>query len=80
VSRESAVEKAKRYLGEARLVVRDLDENAGVVLADCRGNGSIDSCGRDERGWFCDCPALTTACAHLLALKSVTALEPREAK
>ncbi len=75
--RESAAAQAKRYLTEGRIVIRELDESPGIVLADCRGGGAIYSCGRDERGWFCNCPALIV-CAHLEALRLVVALEPRE--
>ncbi len=74
----NAVEKGRRYLSEGRLVVRELDEHAGVVVADCRGDGAIWACGRDESGrWWCQCPA-RTRCAHLYALGLVVALEPRE--
>lgn len=77
--RESAATKARRYLGEGRLVVRYLDEEVGVVQADCRGDGSVWVCGRDVHGWFCNCPARGRGCAHLLALRLVVALEPRRA-
>jgi hypothetical protein len=80
VSRENAAAKGKRYVSEGRLVVRQLDEHTGTVQADCRGNGSIYSCGRDDRGWFCDCAARTTACAHLEALRLVVAVTPRDAQ
>ena len=72
-------EKARRYVSEGRLIVRELDEYAGTVIADCRGDGAMYLLGRDGHGWFCDCRARSTRCAHLLALRLVTALEPREA-
>ncbi len=78
MSRERAAEKARRYLAEGRLLVRELDEHAGVVQADVRGDGAVHVAGRDERGWYCDCPA-RGRCAHLLALGLVVAIEPREA-
>jgi hypothetical protein len=77
-ARESAQTKARRYLAEGRLRIRHLDEHGGTVQADCRGGGAIYSLGRDAGGWFCSCPAVRE-CAHLVALKLVTALEPREA-
>jgi uncharacterized Zn finger protein len=77
MSRESAIEKGRRYASEGRLVIRSLDEESGIVQADCRGDGAIYSLGRDERGWWCSCPALGR-CAHLYALGLVCALEPRE--
>lgn len=76
--RESVAAKALRYLGEGRLIVRQLDEHAGEAQADCRGRGAVYALGRDERGWFCTCPA-RGVCAHLEALRLVVALEPREA-
>jgi hypothetical protein len=79
MSRENAGEKAKRILVEGRLVIRELDEHGGTVAADCRGDASVHSLGRDERGrWFCSCKA-RGRCSHLLALGSVIAVEPREA-
>lgn len=38
MSRENAAEKAKRILIDGRLIVRELDEHAGTVAADCRGD------------------------------------------
>jgi hypothetical protein len=73
----TAAEKARVYLGEGRLVVRELDEYGGTVAADCRGDGAIYHLGLDGSGWFCSCPA-RGRCAHLLALGSVVALRPRE--
>ena len=75
--REAVQVKARRYLGEGRLRVLEVDEHAGTALAECRGNGALYTVRRDERGWTCDCPARVT-CAHLVALQLVTALEPRE--
>jgi hypothetical protein len=75
--REPADVKARRYLTEGRLVVRELDEHGGEVLADCRGDGAVYGLGRDGRGWWCSCRA-RGRCAHLLALGLVVALEPRE--
>jgi hypothetical protein len=77
LSRENAQAKGRRYIGEGRLVISELDEDAGVVQADCRGDGAIWTLGHDERGWWCSCPALGR-CAHLYALGLVTALEPRK--
>jgi hypothetical protein len=78
--RENASAKGRRYVSEGRLVVRQLDEHAGVVMAGCRGNGSLYTLGHDEGGWFCNCAARSTACAHLEALRLVVAVEPRETR
>jgi hypothetical protein len=75
--RESIGEKAGRYRLEGRLVLRRLDEHAGVVDADCRGNGAVYALGHDESGWFCNCAARGD-CAHLEALRRVVGVEPRE--
>jgi hypothetical protein len=74
--RENAAMKGRRYVAEGRLIVRALDEYGGTVQADCRGAGAVWTVGRDERGWFCDCPAYSV-CAHIEALRLVVALEPR---
>jgi hypothetical protein len=73
--RETITEKGKRYLGEGRLIVRELDEQAGTVQADCRGAGAVYVLGHDENGrWFCSCPARQN-CGHLEALRLIVAIE-----
>ncbi|MDQ2983518.1 MAG: hypothetical protein M3R70_06290 [Actinomycetota bacterium] len=79
MSRENAAAKGRRYIAEGRLILRRLDEADGFCEADCRGSGAVWICGRDERGWFCNCPA-RGLCAHVEALRLVVALEPREAR
>jgi uncharacterized Zn finger protein len=75
--RESASLKARRYVTEGRLRIRELDERGGTVKADVRGDGAIYSVGRDERGrWFCSCPACGR-CAHQFAVGLVVAIGPR---
>jgi hypothetical protein len=75
----NAAEKGRAYVAEGRLIVRHLDEHAGVVQADCRGDGAVWTLGYEPgRGWWCSCPAYSR-CAHLHALGLVVALEPREA-
>jgi hypothetical protein len=76
VSRESAEVKARRYLGEGRLRVLEVDELAGTALAECRGSGALYVVSWGEDGWRCNCPARST-CAHIHALKLVTVMEPR---
>jgi hypothetical protein len=67
--RENFHEKAVRYLGEARLQVRMI-EDAGI-RATCRGDsGEIYELGFHRDRWYCHCPA-KTRCAHLQALMLV---------
>jgi uncharacterized Zn finger protein len=76
--RENAATKGRRLLVEGRVRVLEVDEYAGVALAEVRGDSSaVYSVSRDERGWHCDCEA-RTRCSHVVALQLVTALEPRE--
>ena len=77
--KENVVDMGRRYVSEGRLIVRALDESAGTVEANCRGDGVIWSLGRDERGWWCFCPAMGR-CAHLYTLGLVCAIVPREAE
>jgi hypothetical protein len=77
MSRESAQDKGRRYLGEGRLRVLEVDEEAGVALAECRGSGAVYAVSHDERGWRCDCPA-RSRCCHVEALALVVVLKPRE--
>jgi hypothetical protein len=77
MSRENAAAKGRRYVSEGRLVIRQLDGQ--TVQADVRGGGAIYSCGHDDRGWYCDCAALTDNCCHLHALRLVVAVKPGKA-
>ena len=70
MSRENAEAKARRYLGERRLTVENVDEN--FVRATCRGSGAVYDVGwTPEYGWSCSCEA-RGRCCHLLALQAVT--------
>ena len=78
MTRENAATKAMRYLTEGRLIVSHARPNTSV-RATCRGDGAVWRCGWDAGTWWCDCPARTDQCAHLRALRLVTApdLHPR---
>jgi hypothetical protein len=78
--REDAAAKARRYLGEGRVRIIACDEEAGTILAEVRGNGAVYAAGHGLKGWACGCPAKSKNCAHVLALKLVTVLEPRAAR
>jgi hypothetical protein len=78
MSRESAKSKSRRYIVEGRLRIDRVDGR--TVHASCFGDGTIYTLGHDPvlpDGWHCDCPSRTLNCAHLLALRLVTA--PNEA-
>lgn len=70
MTRESAHIKARRYLGEGRLVVEMA--GPGYVSATIRGDGDIHVVGYARGGWDCTCPA-RGRCSHLLALGLVCA-------
>jgi hypothetical protein len=68
--RENAESKSRRYLGEGRLIVEQVDAN--LVRATCRGSGAVYDVGWTAMfGWSCSCPA-KGRCSHLLALQAVT--------
>jgi hypothetical protein len=67
--RENARAKARRYLGEGRLIVQLVNNER--IDATCRGGGETYQLGHDGRGWWCSCDARTT-CSHLHALMLVT--------
>lgn len=77
VTRENAQAKGRRYLTEGRLTVRQVDQRAGV-LAHVRGDSGLtyraEWC--PDWGWSCNCPARTDQCAHLVALRLVTVVNP----
>jgi hypothetical protein len=66
--RESVHAKGRRYLGEGRLIVRSVSDDA--IEATCRGCGASYRLGHDGYGWFCSCQARGD-CAHLVALQLV---------
>lgn len=73
MTRENAAAKGRRYLVEGRLTVRQVDRTRGV-LAHVRGDSGLTyRCEwAPDLGWLCNCPARTSACAHLVALRLVT--------
>ncbi len=73
--RENASKKAERLLTSGRLRVLQVEGN--LIVAECRGDsGEVYQLGYqpDFERWGCTCPA-RTACSHLQALWSVTAVE-----
>lgn len=70
MTRENADAKARRYLVEGRVVIRQV--GAGYVNADVRGDGAVWSVTYRRGGWYCPCPA-RGRCCHLLAVGLVTA-------
>ncbi len=70
-ARENVEVKARRYLGESRLTVLQVDGDH--VEAECRGTGEVHRLGHHPRyrnGWWCSCPA-RGRCCHLAALQLV---------
>ena len=66
--------QGRRYASEARLVV-DL-VNGDTIHATCRGDGAVFLLGHDlSAQWWCECGDAPT-CAHLAALRLVTACRP----
>ena len=73
--RENVREKAARLLVSGRLRVVKVD--GPLIVAECRGDsGGLYHLGFDpiRKQWRCTCEA-RTACSHLTALWSVTAVE-----
>ncbi len=74
MSREDVLSKAKRYVGEGRLLVHAVGDKS--IRGTCRGLGKTYRCGWDsdgawDGGWFCTCPS-RSRCSHVLALQLVT--------
>lgn len=70
--RESAADKARRYLSEGRVTLLHVDTQR--VRAIVRGDGTLHRTSWDHRGWWCTCPA-RGRCAHLLALGHIIAVD-----
>ncbi len=77
MTREGAHEKGRRYLVEGRLTIRAYSRAAGVV-AFVRGDSGLVYRAEwsPDLGWMCNCPALTDQCAHIVALRLVTVVDP----
>jgi len=71
--REGAEAKAKRYLVEGRIVLERA--NPGGCVATVRGEGHRYRVEHHRGLWSCSCPARGERCAHLLAVKSVVAVD-----
>jgi uncharacterized Zn finger protein len=70
--REDIRPKATRYLNEGRVTV--LEKVGDTVTATARGEGALYSVSYSpSTRWTCSCPARSEACAHLYALKRITA-------
>jgi len=76
--RESAANKAKRYLNEGRVIISDVRLNR--VSAAVRGNGRVYKTGFSDGVWHCDCPTPTDRCSHLFAVRKITAPDVNEMK
>ena len=77
--RENAAAKGRRYLTEGRVIVTAA--RAGhYVRAAIRGDGTVYRAGWDAGTWWCRCPARTDQCAHLAALRLVTAPDLEECR
>lgn len=72
MSRENAQDKGRRYLSESRLRVVYVKPGDPRIRATCRGDGETYKLGFDPvRSWWCECPAKTRECSHLVALRLV---------
>lgn len=75
--RENAAAKAKRLLGEGRvLLTRVVDREVDAIV---RGDsGEFYAVSHRPGSWICPCAALSGACSHVQALMLVTAPAHRE--
>ena len=73
--RESAFDKAGRYLLEGRIILRHVDRT--LVHAVVRGDGALYRTRWEAGARSCSCPhaATTTDCSHVIALKRITAVD-----
>ena len=76
-ARENAATRGRRYLTEGRIVITSVQPGQRVRAA-ARGDGRIHRLGWHAGRWWCDCPARTDACSHLIALRLVVAIDLKE--
>ena len=72
MTRQSAASKARTYLAEGRVIVTHARPRVSV-RARVRGDGAVYRCGWEAGTWHCDCPYRTDQCAHLIALRLISA-------
>ena len=73
MSRENAYTKARRYLVEGRVIVTRVSDR--IVSARVRGDGAIYDAVWQAGIWTCSCSVRTDQCAHLRAVRLITAPE-----
>ena len=71
MSREDAITKGRRYLGEGRLTLVSVTPTETLAL--CRGDGQTYHLTARRGRWTCTCDA-RTRCSHLLALGLVVVI------
>ena len=71
--RETAREKATRYLCEGRVVIVRADFD--YIEAKVRGEGALYSVGYLAGKWWCSCPSVGEGCSHIWALKRISAVD-----
>lgn len=77
--RENAEAKGRRYLTEGRLTLHRVDGTGAD--ATCRGDGRLYCCGLHPTWeWWCECPAKTDRCSHLVALRLVVLITERSGR
>lgn len=67
--REDAASKGRRYLTEGRLTIDAVTTDRVHAIA--KGDGHQHDLGHKRGRWYCDCPARTDQCSHLVALRLV---------
>lgn len=73
MSRENARDKASRYLLEGRVIIATIRRD--YCHARIRGDGHVYTAEYRDRSWRCNCPARSIACAHVLAVQRVVAVD-----
>ena len=71
---EDAATKARRLLGEGRVTIRCLSDDA--IAADVRGDSGLHRVTWTPSGWACDCDALRR-CSHIRATQLVVLVSER---
>lgn len=73
MSRQAIEEKAKQYLLDGKVSIREAESSPGRSRASFRVQGSSPKpylVSVDSGGWVCDCPAMLE-CAHIVACKTI---------
>jgi hypothetical protein len=76
---ETAHDKARRYLADGRLTIRQFSRAGVVAFVRGEDSGLVHRAEwSPDTGWNCDCVSREVFCAHVIALRLITVTHQQE--